>query len=66
MPWLFDKVNMFIHDDEMINKNAHEIVETGIRKQQKDHDKKLFDLIKKKKDTETKVKENKIRDLKRK
>jgi len=33
LPWLFDKVEMFMHSDNEITQNTHELIETGIRKQ---------------------------------
>jgi hypothetical protein len=32
LPWLFEKVESFILEDEQVNKNAYEIIEIGLKK----------------------------------
>lgn len=66
LPWLFSKVDAFMAEDDQISQNTQEIIETGIRRPQKLHEKKLFDMIKAKKDAETKAQEDKIKDMHRK
>lgn len=63
---MFEKVELFIAEDEQINQNSHEIIETGIRRPQKQHEKKLYELTKAKKDGETKAQEDRIKDMHRK
>ena len=53
-------------EDQQINQNSHEIVETAIRKPQKNHEKQLFKHHKAIKDAETKAAEEKIKKLHRK
>lgn len=66
LPWLFSKVDAFMAEDDQISQNTHEIIETGIRRPQKLHEKKLFDMIKAKKEAETKAQEDKIKEMHRK
>jgi hypothetical protein len=43
LPWLFEKVEMFIENSDRINENVHAIVEYGIRVQQKKYYKKVVE-----------------------
>lgn len=66
MPWLFSKVDNFMAEDEMVNQNSHEVIETGLHKMQTKHRLQLVHLQKERLEGEAKGKEHKIRELLRK
>jgi len=61
MPWLFQKIDMFMAQDEQIAKNTHELVETGIREQQKHHAQRVYDHKKEVCDAETTAREEEVK-----
>lgn len=61
MPWLFEKINMFMAQDEQIEKNTHELVETGLREQQKHHAQRVYDHKKEVCDMETLSREEEVK-----
>jgi len=61
MPWLFTKIDMFMAQDDQIAKNTHELVETGIREQQKHHAQRVYDHKKEVCDAETTAREEEVK-----
>jgi hypothetical protein len=61
LPWLFAKIDNFMAQDDEVNQNAHEMIETGIRKQQKVHEKSIYDHAKAVNAAETRAKEEEVK-----